>query len=256
MISIEEWRAYRHQSVSGFQGDLSLVLLQEITVPTILDGIPGIWAPCTSGPGLLLTAEKSEGITVDGHLVDGTVALATDTTVVRFSDKLSAMATSQPGSDHLLAVWDAEAKPLQSYDSISAYPYDPEWVIEGEFIQGEQGRTVSFAHLSDQEGSLRQHQSPGDIQVTIGGTFYQLTPFASGESLIIVFGDQTNGRETYGLGRMVLVAVQADGSVILDFNRTFLPSCAFSHHFNCPFPPRNNRLPFELKAGEKLVVNY
>lgn len=256
MMSLEEWRAYRHQSVTGPQGDLALILLENIQEPTRIDGIPGLWAPSTSASsGLLLTASISDGITVDSHLVDGTVTLETDVSVVRITDTKSAMATEQPGSEHLLAVWDTQTEPVRSFESISAYPYDPQWVIEGAFVAGKQGQTASFAHIADQEGSLRQHRSPGEIEFEIEGVSYRMTPFASGEALIVIFGDQTNGHDTYGLGRMVLVTVNDDGSVVLDFNRAFLPSCAFSHHFNCPIPPRQNRLPFEVKAGEKQVVH-
>ncbi|MBD3922734.1 DUF1684 domain-containing protein [Paenibacillus sp. PR3] len=256
MMPLEEWRAYRHQSVIGPQGDLALILLQNIQEPTRIDGIPGLWAPRTSASnGLLLTASISDGITVDGRPVEGTVTLESDVSVVQFSDTLSAMATEQPGSEHLLAVWDIQIEPVQSFDSISTYPYDPQWIIEGTYVAGEQGQTASFAHIADQEGSLRHHQSPGEIQFEVDGVPCRMTPFASGESLIIIFGDLTNGQETYGLGRMLLVTVNTDGTAVLDFNRAFLPSCAFSHHFNCPIPPRQNRLPFEVKAGEKQVVH-
>ncbi|GMK39299.1 hypothetical protein PCCS19_23530 [Paenibacillus sp. CCS19] len=256
MMPLEEWRAYRHQSVIGPQGDLALILLQNIQGPARIDGIPGLWAPRTSAnSGLQLTASISDGIAIDGRPVEGTITLETDVTVVQFSETRSAMATEQPGSEHLLAVWDTRIDAVQSFESISAYPYDPAWVIEGTYVAGEQGQTASFAHIADQEGSLRHHQSPGDIQFEVAGVSYRMTPFASGESLIIIFGDLTNGQETYGLGRMVLVTVNSDGSVVLDFNRAFLPSCAFSHHFNCPIPPRHNRLPFEVKAGEKQVVH-
>jgi uncharacterized protein (DUF1684 family) len=39
--------------------------------------------------------------------------------------------------------------------------------------------------------------------------------------------------------------------VVLDFNRAFNPPCAFSHFATCPLPPRENRLPLRVEAGEK-----
>jgi uncharacterized protein (DUF1684 family) len=40
----------------------------------------------------------------------------------------------------------------------------------------------------------------------------------------------------------------------MDFNLAVLPPCAFSYNFNCPIPPKQNRLPFPIRAGEKFPV--
>jgi uncharacterized protein len=39
--------------------------------------------------------------------------------------------------------------------------------------------------------------------------------------------------------------------VELDFNRAFLPPCAFGAGYLCPIPPAQNRLPFAVDAGER-----
>ncbi|MCL6458032.1 MAG: DUF1684 domain-containing protein [Gorillibacterium sp.] len=254
MTTIEAWRVSRQQSVAGFQGDLTLIGLHTILQPMRIEGIPGSWAPLVSGePGLMLTAAASDLITVDGRVVDGTVTLEVDRSIVRFSETLTAAATSQPGSIHLLAVWATDSEAVQRYEGISTFIYDPEWVIPAEFITSDDQRKIAFAHKYDHAGSLRYHQSPGDIRFTKAGVSYLLRPFDSADSLIVVFGDATNGKESYGMGRMLIVAPDASGYVALDFNRCFLPPCAFSAHFNCPLPPAQNRLPFEVNAGEKQV---
>ena len=48
---------------------------------------------------------------------------------------------------------------------------------------------------------------------------------------------------------------EADGTITLDFNRAVLPPCAFSYAFNCPMPPKQNRFPFPIEAGEKLPLD-
>ncbi|MFD1174718.1 DUF1684 domain-containing protein [Paenibacillus puldeungensis] len=251
------WRQKRQQSVAGFQGDLTLVGLHRIEEPMHIKGIPGLWAPLApETPGLTLTVAESDAITVDDQLVDGTVQLYVDRSVVRFSRTLTATATMQPGSPHLLAVWDDNADMLQAYQGISSFPYHPEWVIQAEFVAEAADRTMAFSHVDDTDGSLRYHKSPGDITFMKEGVSYRLTPFASDGSLLIIFGDRTNGDTTYGLGRMLLVHPEQDGSVTLDFNRSFLPPCAFSPYFNCPIPPANNRLPFEIDAGEKQTLFF
>ena len=44
-------------------------------------------------------------------------------------------------------------------------------------------------------------------------------------------------------------------AITLDFNRAYLPPCAFNYNFNCPMPPAENRFSFKVEAGEKNVVN-
>ncbi|MFD1136547.1 DUF1684 domain-containing protein [Paenibacillus urinalis] len=254
MIDILTWRAERERSVAEFQGDLALVKLHFVQGTTTFEDIPGVWEPLASGtPGLKLTAATADGLTIEGKPVDGTVILEADHTIVRLSERITLVATSQPGSDHLLAVYDAKSDAVQEYEGLSVFPYDSSWCMTGTYIQEEEGRTAAFAHVSDQEGAGRMHQSPGDIHFEYEGATYRLTPFASGDALVIVFGDRTNGQETYGMGRMVNVTPEANGTVQLDFNYAYLPPCAFSPHFNCPMPPAHNRLPFRITAGEKQV---
>ncbi len=79
-----------------------------------------------------------------------------------------------------------------------------------------------------------------------------------------MFGDPTNGRTddtgTYGAGRFLFVqrsdggALGEPGSVILDFNRAFVPPCGFSGEYNCPLPPAQNRFAEPVTAGEKRVI--
>jgi hypothetical protein len=41
-----------------------------------------------------------------------------------------------------------------------------------------------------------------------------------------------------------------DGRYLLDFNLAYSPLCAFSEHYNCPIPPRQNTLSIPIRAGE------
>ncbi|HEX9508398.1 MAG TPA: DUF1684 domain-containing protein, partial [Myxococcales bacterium] len=70
------------------------------------------------------------------------------------------------------------------------------------------------------------------------------------------FGDATNRTETYGAGRFLYADMPRDGKVILDFNQAYNPPCAFSTFATCPLPPRQNRLPVRVEAGEKRYDNH
>ena len=72
--------------------------------------------------------------------------------------------------------------------------------------------------------------------------------------LFLVFGDKTNGKETYGGGRFLYTDPPQNGRVELDFNRAYNPPCVFSHYATCPLPPPGNKLPLPILAGEKKFV--
>jgi uncharacterized protein (DUF1684 family) len=78
--------------------------------------------------------------------------------------------------------------------------------------------------------------------------------------LFIPFRDATNGTETYAAGRYLLdTAKSADlggdpdaGTLVLDFNFAYQPSCAFDPRWACPLAPPENRLDIPIRAGERL----
>jgi uncharacterized protein (DUF1684 family) len=103
-------------------------------------------------------------------------------------------------------------------------------------------------------GEAKDEIIPGEIAFTHKGHAVSLITIGTGRALQIVFADETNDSETYSVGRFLFVVPNPDGTVTLDFNLAVLPPCAFSYNFNCPIPPKQNRLPFPIRAGEKNVV--
>lgn len=155
-----------------------------------------------------------------------------------------------------IRLWDAASPAIQAYETIEAFPFDPAWVIEATFTPVEGDRTIPFEHIRD-NGLTRDLVVPGDITFTRDGVDYTLSAFDDDGTLLLVFGDPTNGAEgedgTYASGRFLFVRRDGDRAV-LDFNRAFVPPCGFSDQYNCPLPPRNNRFTVPVKAGEKRVV--
>jgi uncharacterized protein (DUF1684 family) len=95
------------------------------------------------------------------------------------------------------------------------------------------------------------------LSAALGGelTLYWIGGYGGG--VFLPFRDATSGRETYGGGRYLLDTIKgadlgrtADGRVILDFNFSYNPSCAYSDDWVCPLSPRENLLPVPIRAGE------
>ena len=78
--------------------------------------------------------------------------------------------------------------------------------------------------------------------------------------LFVPFRDGTSGAETYGAGRYVLDTAKgadlggdaAAGTIVVDLNFAYQPSCAFDPAWACPLAPPESRLAFRIEAGERL----
>jgi uncharacterized protein (DUF1684 family) len=80
-----------------------------------------------------------------------------------------------------------------------------------------------------------------------------------GGGLFLPFRDATAGHETYGAGRYLMDTVKGsdlgltgDGRLVLDFNFAYNPSCSYDPRWSCPLAPPANRLPVEIRAGERV----
>ncbi|MFC9688834.1 DUF1684 domain-containing protein [Kribbella sp. NPDC056951] len=79
-----------------------------------------------------------------------------------------------------------------------------------------------------------------------------------GGGLFVPVKDALAGKQTYGGGRYLIDTVKgADlggdltaGTLTLDLNFTYNPSCAYSPRWTCPLAPKTNTVPVDLPVGE------
>ena len=251
------FRERRNLAAVQPEGPLALTNTQWVDMEQTIWGVPGVWAPRgDGGSGLLVKADASDGVVVDGAVVEGeTVVRGKDdespSTVV-FSESVSGHVIAAEGA-YALRVWDSQSEGIANFGGIDAFPYSPEWVITGTWTEIPGGKSVGFEHLKE-EGVARDEVVPGEIRFSHDGQDYNIAAFKAGPALQLVFADATNGDSTYSVGRFLFLAPHPDGSITLDFNYAILPPCAFSYAFNCPLPPAQNRFPFAIEAGEKNVL--
>ena len=74
--------------------------------------------------------------------------------------------------------------------------------------------------------------------------------------LFIPFTDHTNGNESYGGGRYMDVEIPIGETIVIDFNRSYNPYCAYNDKYSCPIPPRENDLAVAIKAGVKVYEKH
>lgn len=107
-------------------------------------------------------------------------------------------------------------------------------------------------------GKRRPHRRIGKLEFTLKGQPMTLTAFVEADQedmrrLFVPFADLTNGGETYPGGRYLDLERTATGIYDLDFNRAYHPYCYYNAEYDCPYPPRENRLPIPVRAGEKMA---
>lgn len=148
-------------------------------------------------------------------------------------------------------VKDARSPALRAFKGIDSFPVEAAWRVTARFEPYTPPRKISVPNVL---GDPTTETSPGALLFELGDRLLRLEPVAEegSDELFVIFGDQTNGHETYGGGRF-LYAPQPDsaGRVVLDFNRAYNPPCVFTPYATCPLPPPQNKLPVRIEAGEK-----
>lgn len=106
-------------------------------------------------------------------------------------------------------------------------------------------------------GKIRTLERIGTLKFSLKGQSLRLTAFHDLESendrrLFVPFSDLTSGAETYPAGRYMELDPTPTGIYVVDFNIAYHPYCYYSPEYDCPYPPKENRLEIPIRAGEKM----
>jgi uncharacterized protein (DUF1684 family) len=206
------------------------------------EGAPGVWRALDGqvvGTGLRADA-------ADASADDVTLAPGEHLDVGRLRLK----AISREGAP-ALRVFDPETPGRTRLRGILSFPHDDSWVVPGVFRPAAEGEITVIESV---DGFGREEPAVGTVMLDIAGAPVELT--VTGDpavELSAVIADATSGVDAYRFRFLEIAAPAADGSVTVDFNRAYLPPCAFSDHYVCPLPPANNRLSVRVEAGERAV---
>ena len=255
---VEAWRAARYAALRRDIGWLSLAGLDWLKPGANRIGSdPEVEVTLPAGPPLAGTITVADdGLSADGVFThDGApvecLPLADDSvgepTMLELGDLR--FCVIRRGGRHAIRTWDTQSAALREFHGIEHWPVDPAWRFDARF-EPTPGRIV---RVPDVLGVIEEEETPGDVAFTLDGVEHRVQALAGGPNgeLWLVFGDVTNGDETYGGGRFLYTAAPVDGSVEVDFNRAYNPPCVFSPFATCPLPWPQNRLPIRIEAGER-----
>jgi uncharacterized protein (DUF1684 family) len=154
------------------------------------------------------------------------------------------------GGRYGIRLKDRESTLLKEFTGLRWFPVQEDYRVEARFVPYPSPKTIAVPNIL---GQVEELPSPGYAAFAIGGREVRLEPVLEepgATELFFIFRDQTTGKQTYPAGRFLYAPMPKDGRVTLDFNKAYSPPCAFTPYATCPLPPKQNRLPVRIEAGE------
>jgi uncharacterized protein len=138
---------------------------------------------------------------------------------------------------------------------LAYFPVDPSYAVPAAFRE-DPPSARQRVEIQTSTHEPRQMERMGILEFTILGQALHLAAYVEvGESparLFVPFTDLTSGKETYQAGRYLDIARSATGIYVVDFNLAYNPYCYYNTTYDCPYPPKENRLSVAIRAGEKI----
>jgi uncharacterized protein (DUF1684 family) len=143
---------------------------------------------------------------------------------------------------------------MDKFLPLSYFPPDPEFLVPASLKLADERIVVE---MPTSTGEMRKEERVGVLEFTLKGQPLTLGAFIEAGSpnvnrLFVPFSDLTSGTETYSAGRYMELDRTPTGLYNIDFNKAYNPYCYFNTKFDCPYPPKENRLPLPVRAGERI----
>jgi uncharacterized protein (DUF1684 family) len=151
-------------------------------------------------------------------------------------------------------------KDLKKFDGLDFFPVDSSFITNATFLKIENAPVFKMATTTDRKPLYKEY---GKLLFNLKGIDCELSVYQSQDeardekdknNLFLPFTDDTSGNESYGGGRYMDLKtydIKSDNKIILNFNNTYNPYCAYNPDYSCPLVPRKNHLDVEVKAGVK-----
>lgn len=151
-------------------------------------------------------------------------------------------------------------KDLKGFKGLDFFPVDSSFIVKAKFTKIEDAPIFKMATTTDRKPLYKEY---GLLNFTLNEKNYVLTIYQSQNDLedeeykdflFLPFTDSTSGDESYGGGRymnVMMTDITKDNTIVLNFNNTYNPYCAYNEKYSCPLTPRKNHLEIAIKAGVK-----
>jgi uncharacterized protein (DUF1684 family) len=149
-----------------------------------------------------------------------------------------------------------DKKLRKKFRGLKYYPVNLDYRVKARFVKTE--NPVLFK-MKTTTTRLPEYQKYGEVHFKLDGQDRILEVYQSPEitakpgledHLFIPFTDETNGIDTYEVGRYMDIRIPMSEEIIIDFNKSYNPYCSYGSAYSCPIPPEANHLPLKVQAGE------
>jgi uncharacterized protein (DUF1684 family) len=250
----DAWHDQHQDRLAAPDGFLAITSINWLTqAPARFPDAPGEWAADDSG--ITVDLGPGEELTLDGARITGRhhFGRIPERGGLFPSDAAGVYEVARRGGNDILRPRHPDAPRRAGFRGTPAYAPDPRWAVRGRYRPFDEPANVTVGSVV--EGLQHVYAAPGVVEFEVAGQSLALTAFngrAPG-SLHILFTDATSGVTTYAANRSLQVqAPDADGTVIVDFNRATNLPCAYTEFATCPLPPAGNHLPVAIEAGEQI----
>ncbi len=151
-------------------------------------------------------------------------------------------------------------KDLKNFNGLDFYPVDSSFIVTAKLTVTPDAPYFEMATTDDRRPLYREY---GTANFQLKGEEFTVTIYQSKEELedpnfsdylFLPFTDETSGDGSYGGGRymnLFLSKIQADSTLVLNFNNTYNPYCVYNDKYSCPLVPRKNYIDTAITAGIK-----
>lgn len=140
----------------------------------------------------------------------------------------------------------------------SFFPIDLSYRVEATFTKLEEQEFFNIETSGPKNPAYRKF---GYLDFSLEGKPFRLVLLQNRDNmrnplyrnhLFLAFTDLTSGESSYGGGRYIDMTIPTDNKMVLDFNMSYNPYCAYTTGYSCPVPPEENFLEIAVEAGIKL----
>ena len=149
------------------------------------------------------------------------------------------------------------AEGLAEFKTLDFYPIDGKFFVTAAFVRTENEKPFEMKTSTDRKPLYVKY---GELSFTIDVQDLKLNVYKNIELskkeeykdyLFLPFSDLTSGKESYIGGKYIDLRIPKGDTIMIDFNTSYNPYCAYNHKYSCPKVPLENDLNIEIKAGVK-----
>lgn len=259
---IEQYRKERLEHLQAPNGWLSLVGLEWLqpgrtsfgsarSNTILLPGGPAVAGVFELKDGVV-TLDPKSGVTIDGKPATRTILqndASPNPTIVQVGT--TTLQIIERSGRIGVRMKDPNAPTRKNFKGLTFYPIADKYRVEATAIPYKPQRQLKIVNVL---GMTEPMTAPAQLKFKLNGKTFTLDPVLEegAEWWFVIFGDETNGKTTYGAGRYLYVKPpDANGKTFIDFNTAYNPPCSFTAYATCPLPPKQNKLAVKIEAGEK-----